>query len=103
MQKFCLGLFVTLSMTLLVAVATAAQPMATNPARFGAMTCQQLWYLEQGVLAEGKVCLKSDRARRAFQRAGKCIASDEAILSSAERDYLSKLRDVGKGKGCPGF
>ncbi|MCX2722431.1 hypothetical protein [Roseibium salinum] len=80
----------------------AAQTFSANPGTFGAMTCQQLWYVEQEVLAEGQVCLKSERARRAFRRAGRCISPDEAILSDKTRDYLKKLRAVARHKECSG-
>lgn len=75
---------------------------AVNPGRFGAMTCQQLWYVEQEVLAAGRVCLASERARRAFRRAERCISDDEAILPQDTRDYLDHLRSVAKDKGCDG-
>lgn len=74
-----------------------------NPGTFGAMTCQQFWYVEQQVLAEGRVCLKSERARRAFRRSERCISTSEAILSRNTRDYLSQLRAVAGKKGCSGF
>jgi len=79
------------------------QSLATEPATFGAMTCQQLWYVEQQVLAEGGVCLKTERARRAFRKAGRCVSPDEDILSVKARHYLKYLRDVAQGKGCSGF
>ncbi|EAV42832.1 hypothetical protein SIAM614_15847 [Stappia aggregata IAM 12614] len=86
--------------------AALAQSLFVNPAvdpgRFGAMTCQQLWYVEQEVLAAGRVCLSSERARRAFRRAERCISSDEAILPPDTRDYLDHLRSVAKDKGCEG-
>ncbi|MEC9404874.1 MAG: hypothetical protein VYE69_21685 [Pseudomonadota bacterium] len=75
---------------------------AVDPGRFGAMTCQQLWYVEQEVLAAGRVCLASERARRAFRRAERCISDDEAILPQDTRDYLDHLRSVAADKGCSG-
>ncbi len=84
-------------------VPLAAQSLSTNPGRFGAMTCHQLWYVEQQVLAEGRVCLRTDRARRAFRRAERCISDDEDILPEKARDYLETLRSVARGKGCAGF
>ncbi len=81
----------------------AAQSLSVNPGRFGAMTCQQHWYVEQEVLAEGRVCLKSARARRAFQRAKRCISDSEAILPKKARDYLEILRQSARAKSCPGF
>ncbi|QFT31844.1 hypothetical protein FIV00_15230 [Labrenzia sp. THAF82] len=80
-----------------------AQSLSTNPGRFGAMTCQQLWYVEQEVLAEGRVCLKTERARRAFSRAERCISDDEDILPTRARGYLETLREVARGKNCRGF
>lgn len=86
--------------------AAVAQSLSVNPAvdpgRFGAMTCQQLWYVEQEVLAAGRVCLASERARRAFRRAERCISDDEAILPPDTRDYLDHLRSVAVDKGCAG-
>lgn len=86
--------------------AALAQSLHVNPAvdpgQFGAMTCQQLWYVEQEVLAAGRVCLSSERARRAFRRAERCISSDEDILPPDTRDYLGHLRSVARDKGCEG-
>lgn len=81
----------------------SSQTFTTDPGRFGAMTCQQLWYLEQKTLAEGRVCPSSERAKRAFRRADRCISSSEAILPNETQDYLTKLRNVARGKGCAGF
>ncbi|WP_298986996.1 hypothetical protein [uncultured Roseibium sp.] len=96
-----------LSLVLLTGLAAGAsaiaQSLSTNPGRFGAMTCQQLWYVEQEVLAEGRVCLKTQRARRAFSRAERCISNDEDILPTKARDYLENLRSVARGKSCRGF
>ncbi|WP_428572572.1 hypothetical protein [Roseibium sp.] len=80
-----------------------AQNLTVNPGRFGAMTCQQLWYTEQEVLAEGRVCLKSERARRAFRRAPRCISDDETILPAKVEAYLEQLRVAARKKGCQGF
>lgn len=80
-----------------------AQVFKTDPARFGAMTCQQLWYVEQETLAEGRVCLTSERAKRAFRRAERCISSSESILPKATRTYLDQLRNSARSMGCAGF
>lgn len=80
-----------------------AQVFKTNPARFGAMTCQQLWYVEQETLAEGRVCLTSERAKRAFRRAERCISSSETILPKTTRAYLDQLRSVARSKACAGY
>ena len=80
-----------------------AQVFKTDPARFGAMTCQQLWYVEQETLSEGRVCLTSERAKRAFRRAERCISSSESILPKATRAYLDQLRSGARSKGCAGF
>ncbi|MEM9635524.1 MAG: hypothetical protein AAGA50_29650 [Pseudomonadota bacterium] len=85
------------------ATLASAQSLSTNPANFRGMTCQQLWYVEQEVLAEGRVCLKTERARRAFSRAERCISADESILPRKARDFLSQLRQVARDKGCSGF
>ncbi|WP_305988615.1 hypothetical protein [Roseibium sp. MMSF_3544] len=82
---------------------SVAQSLSTNPARFTAMTCQQLWYVEQQTLAEGRVCLQSERAKRAFSRADRCISSNEKILPAKAQNYLGQLRQVGRQKGCAGF
>lgn len=81
----------------------SAQSLSTNPANFRGMPCQQLWYVEQEVLAEGRVCLKTARARRAFSRAERCISADESILPRKARDYLGQLRQTARDKGCSGF
>jgi len=83
--------------------AVSAQTITVNPGRFGAMTCQQLWYTEQEVLAEGRVCLRTERARRAFRRAPRCISDDETILPEKVEDYLEQLRQSARDKGCDGF
>ncbi|MCV0429299.1 MAG: hypothetical protein K5905_27945 [Roseibium sp.] len=80
-----------------------AQSLSINPANFRGMPCQQLWYVEQEVLAEGRVCLKTVRAQRAFSRAERCISSSESILPEKARDYLGELRNVAKDKRCPEF
>ncbi|PVB60917.1 hypothetical protein DCO57_14715 [Labrenzia sp. 011] len=87
----------------LTAFPALALSQSTNPANFPGMTCQQLWYIEQQVLAEGRVCLQSERARRAFRRAKRCISSDETILSAKARAYLQQLRSAARDKGCAGF
>lgn len=86
----------------LTCLAAGGQTLSVDPGRFGAMTCQQLWYVEQEVLAEGGVCLKTERARRAFRKSGRCISPDEDILPVKARDYLANLRGVARRKGCPG-
>lgn len=80
-----------------------AQVFKTDPARFGAMTCQQLWYVEQETLAKGRVCLTSERAKRAFRRAERCISSSESILPKTTRSYLDQLRSTARSKGCAGY
>lgn len=87
----------------LLAATARAQMLTVDPGRFGAMTCQQLWYTEQEVLAEGRVCLKTERARRAFRRAPRCISDDETILPAKVEDYLAVLRRSARDKGCAGF
>jgi hypothetical protein len=78
-----------------------ARNMSRNPSTFGTMLCRQFWYLENKILATGRVCLKSDRARRAFSKADPCISDDEDILPGRVRDYLAKLRAAADVKGCP--
>jgi hypothetical protein len=90
-------------LTVLSASVAAPQSLSVNPGRFGAMTCQQLWYVEQEVLAEGRVCLRTERARRAFRRAERCISDDEAILPEKALEYLDVLRRTARDKGCGGF
>lgn len=97
-----LGLAVSLTVTLSGFVSPEqAQNMSRNPSTFGTMLCRQFWYLENKILATGRVCLKSDRARRAFSKADPCISDDEDILPARVRDYLSKLRAAADAKGCP--
>lgn len=96
-MSVCLGL------APLVADAALAQTLSVDPGRFGAMTCQQLWYTEQEVLAEGRVCLSTERARRAFRRAPRCISNDETILPAKVEAYLAVLRQTAREKGCSGF
>lgn len=103
LQMLFLALFVSLAAALVAAGMARAQSLPANPGTFGAMTCQQFWYAEQQVLAEGGVCLKSERARRAFQRAGRCISSDEDILTAKARGYLAELRAAARRKHCSGF
>ena len=86
-----------------LSVSASSQTLSVDPGRFGAMTCQQLWYVEQEVLAEGRVCLKTERARRAFRRAERCISPDEDILPLKARTYLETLRETARGRGCTGF
>jgi len=94
-----LGIFVAI----LSASAAASQSLSVDPGRFGAMTCQQFWYVEQEVLAEGRVCLRTERARRAFRRAERCISDDETILPERAQHYLEVLRHAARDKGCAGF
>lgn len=77
-----------------------ARNMQRNPSTFGTMLCRQFWYLENKILAEGRVCLKSERARRAFKTAKPCISDDETILPRRVRDYLAELRKAAAKKGC---
>jgi len=92
-----------LALASLVVGASQAQTLSVDPGRFGAMTCQQLWYTEQEVLAEGRVCLRSERARRAFRRAKRCISDDETILPAKVESYLEELRGSARDKGCAGY
>lgn len=106
MRGLAMNIFRIFCVGLLVAGLTQglnAQVFKTDPARFGAMTCQQLWYVEQETLAEGRVCLTSERAKRAFRRAERCISSSESILPKATRTYLDQLRNSARSKGCAGF
>jgi len=95
--------FALMGLGLAVDGAAQAQTLTVNPGRFGAMTCQQLWYTEQEVLAAGRVCLRTERARRAFRRSDTCISDDEAILPPKTQDYLLTLRKAAREKNCPGF
>lgn len=102
-RRVVLAGILAVSAGLVAAGHTAAKPAIPDPARFGAMTCQQLWYVEQQVLADGRVCLTTERARRAFRRSERCISSSEAILPGSSRDYLARLRKQARQKGCSGF
>ncbi|MBO6756204.1 MAG: hypothetical protein JJ902_07745 [Roseibium sp.] len=79
----------------------AAQTLSRDPGTFPALTCQQIWYLVHEIRAEGRICPANRRAATAFRSVPRCISDDERILSSGVRDYLAKLRDVGRTKGCP--
>lgn len=81
----------------------AARDLSNNFSSLGVMTCQQLWYIEQEVLAEGRICSNSERARRTFSSKKKCISGDERILPDKVLEYLDTVRDVGKSKSCSGF
>ncbi|WP_417688834.1 hypothetical protein [Roseibium sp.] len=75
--------------------------METPPSSFGLKTCQQLWYLEQKVLAAGRICLGSERGRRAFSASLPCISDDEKILEEEVRLYLDEVRMARREKRCP--
>lgn len=75
----------------------------TDAASFGALTCQQLWYLEQEQLADGRVCLKTNRARQAFRSSKPCLSDDERILPRADKERLKAIRSTARSKGCQGF
>jgi hypothetical protein len=77
-----------------------SQEFTPNKSSLGSLTCQQLWYVEQEVLAEGRVCLKSRRAQNAFKRAKPCISDEERILPAKARDYLSAVRKTATLKKC---
>ncbi|OJJ11556.1 hypothetical protein BKI51_07380 [Alphaproteobacteria bacterium AO1-B] len=77
-----------------------SQEFTPNKSSLGSLTCQQLWYVEQEVLAEGRVCLKSRRAQNAFKRAKPCISDEERILPAKARDYLSAVRETATFKKC---
>ncbi|WP_420414764.1 hypothetical protein [Roseibium sp.] len=77
-----------------------AQEFSPNVSSLGSLTCQQLWYLEHEVLAEGRICLKSARARHAFKRAKPCISSEERILPENVRNYLTEVRKAARAKTC---
>ncbi|WP_153768637.1 hypothetical protein [Labrenzia sp. CE80] len=65
------------------------------------LSCRRLWYLEHKVLAAGRVCLSTDRARRAFGKAQPCISDEERILPERARDYLAEVRRAERAKSCP--
>ncbi len=102
-QRWVPGIVLLGLSCLLPGVPVAAQSFPTPVGNLGAKTCQQLWYVEQQVLSEGRVCLRTERARRAFRRAERCISPDEDILPSATRTYLAELRATARRKGCRGF
>ncbi|RMX61899.1 YARHG domain-containing protein [Roseibium alexandrii] len=77
-----------------------SQEFTPNESSLGSLTCQQLWYLEQEVLAKARVCLKSQRAQNAFKRAKPCISDEERILPAKVRDYLSAVRETASLKKC---
>jgi len=71
-----------------------------DPSTFGSMDCQQIWYLENKILADGRICLSSERARRAFRSAKRCISDEERILPKQVQDYIALLRTTAHRKGC---
>ncbi|MBD8890194.1 hypothetical protein [Roseibium litorale] len=77
-----------------------AQAMSRSPERFSSLLCQQLRYLEAKVLAAGRICQRSDRARRSFPDARSCLSPDEDILPGPAKDYLVLLRQTIDAKGC---
>ncbi|WP_417671503.1 hypothetical protein [Roseibium sp.] len=77
------------------------QAMRKDPARLQTMPCRGLWYLEQKVLAAGRICLRTERARRAFKSARRCISDDEAVLPAEAQDYLASVRRARLEKRCP--
>lgn len=98
-KRFAVGLSAFLLLTAFISP-EQARNMQRNPSTFGTMLCRQFWYLENKILAEGRVCLKSERARRAFKSAKPCISDDETILPRRVRDYLAELRKAAAKKGC---
>ncbi|WP_346895168.1 hypothetical protein [uncultured Roseibium sp.] len=98
-KRIAVGLSAFLLLTAFISP-EQARNMQRSPSTFGTMLCRQFWYLENKILAEGRVCLKSDRARRAFKRAKPCISDDERILPRRVRDYLAELRKAAAKKGC---
>lgn len=83
--------------------AALAQEFTPNVSSLGSLTCQQLWYLEQETLADGRVCLKSARARQAFRKAKPCISNEERILPAKVRGYLAAVRNTARAKSCSEF
>lgn len=75
--------------------------LGRDPLTFGSMDCQQIWYLENKILADGRICPSSERARRAFRAAKRCISDEERILPKQVKDYLALLRSTARRKGCP--
>ncbi|GAA0771859.1 hypothetical protein E1180_04265 [Roseibium denhamense] len=70
--------------------------LGTLPAK----TCQQLWYMEQEVLVEGRVCLQTERAKRAFRSAPPCISAEERILPAELKKDLLAIRQAAANKTC---
>lgn len=90
--------FVAVALSALMPLTAHAQTV--DDASLAALTCQQLWYLENEVLAENRVCLTSERARRAFRSAAPCVSSDERILPPEVKRTITSIRRVAGGKGC---
>lgn len=77
------------------------EAMKVPPQNLASLSCRRLWYLEHKVLAAGRVCLSTDRARRAFGKALPCISDEERILPERVRDYLLEIRRAQRIKSCP--
>ncbi|MBD8875455.1 hypothetical protein [Roseibium polysiphoniae] len=77
------------------------EAMKVPPQNLASLSCRRLWYLEHKVLAAGRVCLSTDRARRAFGKALPCISDEERILPERVRDYLTGIRRAQRVKSCP--
>jgi len=77
------------------------EAMTVPQQNLASLSCRRLWYLEHKVLAAGRICLSTDRARRAFGKALPCISDEERILPQRVKDYLAEVRRAERAKSCP--
>jgi len=77
-----------------------AENMRRDTLSLKSLTCQQLWYLDAKIRADGGVCPATAREKRAFGSAGRCASQSEDILPMKVRTYLTTLRGVRRAKGC---
>ncbi|MEP0236294.1 hypothetical protein [Roseibium sp.] len=112
LRTSALSLVLGLAFCLLVALPNAAaetrgltpalvEAMKVPQQNLGSLSCRRLWYLEHKVLAAGRICPSTDRARRAFGKALPCISDEERILPERAGDYLAEVRRAQRAKSCP--
>jgi len=74
--------------------------MRRPPFELANLTCDQLWYLREKIRADGGICPRDERARRAFFRTRTCISPDERVLPAEVRTYLDAVRKAEQARAC---